>query len=85
MLDDVFRGHDARLTEELERRLHEHYLVAAGPQEVINALRSGQVGYRGYVVLSLIGARWRRVAPGADRSSRACLRPVHSVRERARR
>ena len=51
VLDDVFRTHDARLMEELERRLHEHYLVAAGPQEVINALRSGQVDYPGYVVL----------------------------------
>ena len=51
VLDDVFRQHDARLMEELERRLHEHYLVAAGPQEVINALRNGQVGYPGYVVL----------------------------------
>ena len=51
VLDDVFRAHDARLMEELERRLREHYLVAAGPQEVINALRSGQVDYPGYVVL----------------------------------
>lgn len=51
VLDDVFRAHDARLMEELERRLHDHYLVAAGPQEVINALRQGQVGYPGYVVL----------------------------------
>ena len=51
VLDDVFRTHDARLTEEIERRLHEHHLVAAGPQEVINALRSGQVDYPGYVVL----------------------------------
>ena len=51
VLDDVLRKHDARLIEELERRLHEHYLVAAGPQEVINALRSGQVDYPGYVVL----------------------------------
>jgi peptide subunit release factor 1 (eRF1) len=51
VLDDVFRTHDARLMEELERRLREHYLVAAGPQEVINALRSGQVEYPGYVVL----------------------------------
>jgi peptide chain release factor subunit 1 len=51
VLDDVFRQHDARLVEELERRLHEHHLVAAGPQEVINALRNGQVGYPGYLVL----------------------------------
>jgi peptide subunit release factor 1 (eRF1) len=51
VLDDVFRAHDARLMEELDRRLREHYLVAAGPQEVINALRSGQVDYPGYVVL----------------------------------
>jgi peptide chain release factor subunit 1 len=51
VLDDVLRGHDARLMEEIDRRLHQHYLVAAGPQEVINALRNGQVGYPGYVVL----------------------------------
>ena len=51
VLGDVFRTHDARLMDELERRLHEHYLLAAGPQEVINALRSGQVDYPGYVVL----------------------------------
>jgi release factor family 10 len=51
VLDEVFRQHDARLMEELERRLHEHHLIAAGPQEVINALRNGQVGYPGYVVL----------------------------------
>ena len=51
VLDEVLRAHDARLKEEIERRLREHYLVAAGPQEVINALRNGQVGYPGYVVL----------------------------------
>jgi RNA polymerase subunit RPABC4/transcription elongation factor Spt4 len=51
VLDDVFRQHDARLIEELERRLREHYLIAAGPQEVINALWNGQVGYPGYLVL----------------------------------
>ena len=51
VLDDAFRAHDKRLVAELERRLHEHYLVAAGPQEVINALRNGQVGYPGYVIL----------------------------------
>jgi peptide subunit release factor 1 (eRF1) len=51
VLDDTLRGHDARLAEELERRLREHHLVAAGPQEVLNALRNGQVGYPGYVVL----------------------------------
>ena len=31
VLDDVFRQHDARLVEELERRLREHHLIAAGP------------------------------------------------------
>jgi hypothetical protein len=51
VLDEVFRQHDARLMEELERRLREHHLIAAGPQEVINALRNGQVGYPGYLVL----------------------------------
>jgi peptide subunit release factor 1 (eRF1) len=51
VLDDVFRQHDARLIEELERRLHEHHLIATGPREVINALWNGQVGYPGYLVL----------------------------------
>jgi hypothetical protein len=59
VLDDVVRGvvesamesHDERLTEELDRRIREHALVASGPQEVVNALRSGQVGYPGYLVL----------------------------------
>jgi peptide subunit release factor 1 (eRF1) len=37
VLDEVFQQHDARLMEELERRLHEHYLVAAGPQEVASS------------------------------------------------
>jgi peptide subunit release factor 1 (eRF1) len=50
-LDEAFQAHDARLIEELERRLRENYLVVAGPQEVINALRNGQVGYPGYIVL----------------------------------
>jgi peptide subunit release factor 1 (eRF1) len=51
ILDAALRAHDAALVAEVERRLHEHYLVAAGPQEVINALRNGQVGYPGYLVL----------------------------------
>jgi len=51
VVEDAFRAHDARLVEELERRLREHYLVAAGPQEVVNALRHGQVEYPGYLVL----------------------------------
>lgn len=51
VLETAMREHDARLVEELERRLRENYLVAAGPQEVLNALRQGQVGYPGYLVL----------------------------------
>jgi peptide subunit release factor 1 (eRF1) len=51
VLADALRAHDARLTAELERRLREHYLVAAGPQEVMNALRHGQVEYPGFLVL----------------------------------
>ena len=42
---------DARPVEELERRLHEHHVIATGPQEVLNALRNGQVGSPGYLVL----------------------------------
>jgi peptide subunit release factor 1 (eRF1) len=51
ILAAALRAHDAALVADFERRLHEHYLVAAGPQEVINALRNGQVGYPGYLVL----------------------------------
>jgi hypothetical protein len=47
VLEAALRAHDAALLGEFERRLHEHYLIAAGPQEVINALRNGQVGYAG--------------------------------------
>ena len=51
VLDGALRKHDASLLAEFDRRLHEQYLIAAGPQEVINALRNGQVGYPGYLVL----------------------------------
>jgi peptide subunit release factor 1 (eRF1) len=51
VLDAALRDHDASLIAELERRMHEHHLIAAGPQEVINALWNGQVGYPGYLVL----------------------------------
>ena len=51
VLQAALRAHDEALLEEFERRLHEHYLIAAGPQEVVNALRNGQVGYPGYVIL----------------------------------
>jgi hypothetical protein len=52
VLETALRVHDERLVKELERRLRERsYCVAAGPQEVIDALRNGQVGYPGYVVL----------------------------------
>jgi len=51
ILDAARRDHDARLVAECDRRLREHYLIAAGPQEVVNALWNGQVGYPGYLVL----------------------------------
>jgi peptide subunit release factor 1 (eRF1) len=51
VLDDALRAHDAGLVADLERRLHEHHLVAAGPQEVVDALHRGQVEYPGYLVL----------------------------------
>ena len=51
VVDAAIRSHDANLIAELDRRLHEHYMIAAGPQEVINALWNGQVGYPGYLVL----------------------------------
>lgn len=51
VLDEALRAHDHRLVEEVERRLMESYCVAAGPQEVMDALRNGQVVYPGYVVI----------------------------------
>ena len=51
VIEEAFRAHDAWLLAEFQRRLHEHYLIAAGPQEVINALRNGQVGYPGFLIL----------------------------------
>jgi hypothetical protein len=51
VLDGALRTHDAQLVAEFERRMHENHLVAAGPQEVINALRNGQVGYPGFLIL----------------------------------
>jgi peptide subunit release factor 1 (eRF1) len=51
VLETAFREHDTRLMADFERRMHEHYLVAAGPQEVVNALRNGQVGYPGFLIL----------------------------------
>lgn len=51
VLEGAFRAHDARLIAEFDRRMHEHHLIAAGPQEVINALHGGQVGYPGFLVL----------------------------------
>jgi peptide subunit release factor 1 (eRF1) len=51
VLDAALRAHDAELIAQFERRLRENHLVTAGPQEVINALRNGQVGYPGYLLL----------------------------------
>ena len=43
MLREAEAGEERRILTELERRLHEATAVAAGPQEVIDALRDGQV------------------------------------------
>jgi RNA polymerase subunit RPABC4/transcription elongation factor Spt4 len=51
VLDAALRAHDARLLEDFERLMREHHFVVAGPQEVIDALRNGQVGYPGYLLL----------------------------------
>jgi hypothetical protein len=51
VLDGAVRAHDGRLEAELERRLHARELIAAGPQEVVDALRNGQVGYPGFLIL----------------------------------
>lgn len=51
VLDEMLRAHDARLVGDLKTRLEEHQGVASGPQAVLDALRRGQVGYPGYVLL----------------------------------
>lgn len=51
VLTAALRAHDALLVEDFDRRMREHHFVAAGPQEVIHALRNGQVGYPGYLLL----------------------------------
>src|SRR5262249_36993424 len=43
VLRKAIAAEEAHALEELDRRLHEATAVAAGPQEVINALRDGQV------------------------------------------
>jgi peptide subunit release factor 1 (eRF1) len=51
VLDATLKSHDRELIEELERRLHEHYMIATGAREVVEALWNGQVGYPGFLVL----------------------------------
>lgn len=51
VLDEMLRAHDARLVGDLKTRFEEHRGVASGPQAVLDALRRGQVGYPGYVLL----------------------------------
>ncbi len=34
VLEDALREHDTHLVADFERRMHEHYLVAAGPQQM---------------------------------------------------
>lgn len=64
VLDEACRQHDARIIDELERRMREHHLITAGPQEVVNALWNGQVDHPGYLVLEpdrgLMAARCAR-------------------------
>jgi hypothetical protein len=43
VLGQALAADEARVLKELDRRLHEATAVAAGPQEVIDALRDGQV------------------------------------------
>jgi hypothetical protein len=43
ILEAARAGEESRVLAELDRRLHEATAVAAGPQEVIDALRDGQV------------------------------------------
>jgi len=52
VLEDALRAHDQYLIQEIQQHLtSKSGLVAAGPQEVIDALHNGQVGYPGYLVL----------------------------------
>jgi peptide subunit release factor 1 (eRF1) len=48
---NAMREHDQRLADDLRIRLQEAHDIVTGPEEVLNALRSGQVGYSGCVVM----------------------------------
>jgi peptide subunit release factor 1 (eRF1) len=49
--EEAVHEHDCRVLEEVKRRLLEQHQIAAGPQEVINALRNSQVGFPGSVIM----------------------------------
>jgi peptide subunit release factor 1 (eRF1) len=51
VIEQAMRAHDQWLKSEVARRIRESHNVVCGPQEVIDALRNGQVNYPGYLVL----------------------------------
>jgi peptide subunit release factor 1 (eRF1) len=52
VLQDALHAHDEAVLHELKRQIRaKNPCVAVGSQEVIDALRNGQVGYPGYLVL----------------------------------
>lgn len=60
-IDEQMRTHDRRVIEDVRTRLAEHQNLAKGAQAVIDALRSDQVSWPGFVVMSSDrGARGRR-------------------------
>ena len=73
---------ESRVLSELDRRLHEATAVAAGPQEVIDALRNGQVAA---LIWARIPRRRCHVAPAAVPVSSLPTASVPTVMHRATR
>jgi peptide subunit release factor 1 (eRF1) len=52
VLEQALHVHDEKLIHELERQIGaRNHCVAVGAQEVVDALRNGQVGHPGYLIL----------------------------------
>ena len=48
---EALREHDRQVLEDVKRRLIERHHIAIGPQAAIDAILTGEVGYRGCVVM----------------------------------
>jgi hypothetical protein len=53
VLEDALQARERRILEEVRDRLRQGYAIAAGPEEVVDALQNGQVGPRGFGYLVL--------------------------------